>query len=210
MIGKRKRPRKTAVSPRPAAKRARGKAPATAAAVPEEELSARAIAGDEEAFLALVRFHSTFNPMPLTRDVLAASGLDEETRARIAGRLKRREDHALLPFPRVNMMFWGEEWVQRTLERFLWKKRGKGRPAPNSDFIERLWNATREGAALQLRIYKKARVTPSEWVRVKYPHFANLGLSAAQMLRIARAEGCSFEEEAFFRAVRRLFPARGA
>jgi hypothetical protein len=26
---------------------------------------------------------------------------------------------------------------------------------------------------LQLRIYKKAAVTPSAWVRVKYPHFVN-------------------------------------
>jgi hypothetical protein len=37
---------------------------------------------------------------------------------------------------------------------------------------------------------------------VKYPHFANLGLSESQMLKMARAEGCDFGEEAFYRAVR--------
>ena len=57
---------------------------------------------------------------------------------------------------------------------------------------------------LQLRIYRRAAVTPSAWIRVKYPHFANLGLSDTQMLKIARAEGCRFEEPAFLAAVRRF------
>jgi hypothetical protein len=41
-------------------------------------------------------------------------------------------------------------------------------------------------------------------VRVKYPHFANLGLTDAQVLKVARAEGCRFEEETFLRAIRRF------
>jgi len=57
---------------------------------------------------------------------------------------------------------------------------------------------------LQLKIYKKTHVTPSAWVRVKYPHFANLGLTDAQVLKVARAEGCDFEEESFLRAVRKF------
>jgi hypothetical protein len=103
----------------------------------------------------------------------------------------------------VDMMFWGESWVQKALDGFLWKKRAP-RPVPDEEFLRRLWDATREGAMLQLKIYKKAKVTPSDWVRVKYPHFANLGLSESQMLKMARAEGCNFGEEAFFRAVRRF------
>jgi hypothetical protein len=47
-------------------------------------------------------------------------------------------------------------------------------------------------------------VTPSAWVRVKYLHFANLGLKDIQMLKIARAEGCKFEEPEFLAAVRRF------
>ncbi len=53
-------------------------------------------------------------------------------------------------------------------------------------------------------IYRKMTVAPSAWVRVKYPHFANIGLSDAQMLKIARAEGCRFGEAAFLGAVRRF------
>jgi len=168
-----------------------------------DRLTARAKRGDEEAFLALVRFHSTFNPIPLTPDLLLASGIDEVTRARISGRLQRKEDRLLRPFPGIDMMFWGEEWVQETLHRFLWRKRG-GRNLPNGAFLERLWGASREGAMLQLRIYRKANVTPAAWVRVKAPHFVNLGLTDAQMLRIARAEGCRFEEKAFLSAVNRF------
>lgn len=168
-----------------------------------DRLTARAKQGDEEAFLALVRFHSTFNPIPLTPDLLRASGLDEITRARLSGRLQRKEDRLLRPFPGIDMMFWGETWVQETLHRFLWRKRG-GRTIPNGAFLERLWDASREGAMLQLRIYRKAAVTPAAWVRVKAPHFMNLGLTDAQMLRIARAEGCRFEEKAFLSAVKRF------
>ena len=159
--------------------------------------------GDEEAFLALVRFHSTFNPIPLTPDLLLASGIDEVTRSRISGRLQRKEDRLLRPFPGIDMMFWGEEWVQETLHRFLWRRRG-GRALPNGAFLERLWEASREGAMLQLRIYRKASVTPAAWVRVKGPHFVNLGLTDAQMLRIARAEGCRFGEKAFLSAANRF------
>jgi hypothetical protein len=159
--------------------------------------------GDEPAFLALVRFHSTFNPAPLTPELLLVSGLDNATRERLAGRLKRKEDSLLRPFPSVDMVFWGEEWVQRAMNRFLWQKRG-GKRTPNAAFLRRLWEASSEGAMLQLRIYKKAAVTPSAWVRVKYPHFANLGLSDSQMLKIARAEGCRFGEREFLAAVRRF------
>lgn len=169
-----------------------------------DRLTARAKQGDEEAFLALVRFHSTFNPIPLTPDLLLASGLDESTRTRLSGRLQRKEDRLLRPFPGIDMMFWGEKWVQETLHRFLWRKRGGGRALPNGAFLERLWDASREGAMLQLRIYRKANVTPSAWVRVKAPHFTNLGLTDVQMLRIARAEGCRFEEKAFRSAVKRF------
>jgi|GEM_PF-1337479 len=168
-----------------------------------DRLSALAMDGDESAFLALVRFHSTFNPVPLTPELLLASGLDIVTRERLAGRLKRKEDRLLRPFPAIDMVFWGEEWVQKTLARFLWKRRA-GKKVPNEAFLRRLWEASSEGALLQLRIYRKAAVTPSAWVRVKYPHFANLGLSDVQMLKIARAEGCKFEETEFLSAIRRF------
>lgn len=173
------------------------------AGFPPDRLTARAKEGNEDAFLALVRFHSTFNPLPLTPDLLLASGLDDTTRARLSGRLQRKEDRLLRPFPGIDMMFWGEKWVQATLDRFLWKTRG-GRKTPNGAFLERLWEASREGAMLQLRIYRKANVTPSAWVRVKAPHFLNLGLTDAQMLRIARAEGCRFEEKTFLSALKRF------
>ena len=173
------------------------------AGFPPDRLTARAKQGDEEAFLALVRFHSTFNPIPLTPDLLLASGLDDITRARLSCRLQRKEDRLLRPFPGIDMIFWGEKWVQETLDRFLWKTRG-GKKSPNGAFLERLWEASREGAMLQLRIYRKAGVTPAAWVRVKAPHFMNLGLTDAQMLRIARAEGCRFEEQAFLSAVKRF------
>jgi len=169
----------------------------------QDLLTARAKRGDEEAFLALVRFHSTFNPMPLTPELLLASGIDKVTRTRLTGRLKRKEDRLLRPFPGIDMVFWGEDWVQETLHRFLWRRRG-GRTLPNGAFLKRLWDASREGAMLQLRIYRKAAVTPGAWVRVKAPHFANLGLTDAQMLRIARAEGCRFEEKAFLSAAKRF------
>jgi len=170
---------------------------------PQNDLTVRARQGDAEAFLALVRFHSTFNPIPLSRDLILVSGLDEVTRQRLLGRMQRKEDNLLRPFPGVNMMFWGEGWVQEALNRFLWKKKGR-EPVPDERFLHKLWDATREGALLQLKIYKKAHVTPSAWVRVKYPHFANLGLTDAQMLKVARAEGCNFAEEAFFKVVRRF------
>lgn len=169
----------------------------------QDLLTARAKRGDEEAFLALVRFHSTFNPIPVTPELLLASGIDEGTRTRLTGRLKRKEDRLLRPFPGIDMVFWGEDWVQETLHRFLWRRRG-GRSLPNGAFLKRLWDASREGAMLQLRIYRKAAVTPAAWVRVKAPHFANLGLTDAQMLRIARAEGCRFGEKAFLSAVKRF------
>lgn len=172
-----------------------------------DDLSVRAAAGDEEAFLALVRFHSTFNPMPLSAELLLRSSIEDGTRRRLLGRLKRKEDALLRPFPAIDMVFWGEEWVQKALDRFMWRKRGN-RPVPNEEFLGKLWDASREGAMLQLRIYKRMNVTPSAWVRVKGPHFANLGLSETQMLKIARAEGCRFEEEAFLRAVNRF--RRGA
>jgi hypothetical protein len=172
-------------------------------APPAEDLTARAQAGDAEAFLALVRFHSTFDPLPVNRDILVASGLDSATRERLLGRLKRKEDRLLRPFPGVSMVFWEETWVQETLDRFLWRKRG-GKRIPDETFVRKLWDATREGAMLQLDIYKRAHVTPSAWVRVKSPHFTDLGLSEDQMLKIARAEGCRFDEEAFRRAVRRF------
>jgi len=168
-----------------------------------DRLSAKAMEGDEPAFLALVRFHSTFNPAPLTPELLLVSGLDNATRERLAGRLKRKEDSLLRPFPSVDMVFWGEEWVQKAMDRFLWQRRG-GKRTPNAAFLRRLWEASSEGAMLQLRIYKKAAVTPSAWVRVKYPHFANLGLSDSQMLKIARAEGCRFGVREFLAAVRRF------
>ncbi len=168
-----------------------------------DRLSALAMEGDETAFLALVRFHSTFNPVPLTPELLRLSGIDDATRERLSGRLKRKEDRLLRPFPSIDMMFWGEDWVQRTLDRFLWRKRG-GKKVPNEGFLKRLWEASNEGALLQLRIYRKAVVTPSAWVRVKYPHFSNLGLSEGQMLKIARAEGCRFGEKEFLAAVRRF------
>lgn len=174
---------------------------------PQDDLTGRAKQGDADAFLSLVRFHSTFNPMPLSRDLILVSGLDEVTRRRLLGRMQRKEDSLLRPFPGVNMMFWGEDWVQEALNRFLWRKRGR-KPVPDEGFLQRLWDATREGALLQLKIYKKAHVTPSAWVRVKYPHFANLGLTEPQVLKVARAEGCRFEEEAFFKAIRR-FRERG-
>lgn len=168
-----------------------------------DQLSARAMEGDETAFLDLVRFHSTFNPVPFTPELLRVSGLDDVTKERLMGRLKRKEDRLLRPFPSVDLMFWGEGWVQKALNRFLWKTRG-GKKVPNEAFLGRLWEASSDGAMLQLRIYRKATVTPSAWVRVKYPYFANLGLSEAQMLKVARAEGCRFEEREFFSAVRRF------
>ena len=171
--------------------------------LPPDRLSAQAMEGNEAAFLALVRFHSTFNPVPLTPELLLVAGLDDVTRKRLAGRLKRKEDKLLRPFPTIDLMFWGEEWVQKTLDRFLWNRRG-GKKAPNAAFLRRLWDASSEGALLQLRIYKKAAVTPSAWVRVKYPHFANLGLSDSQILKVARAEGCRFGESEFLAAVRRF------
>ncbi len=174
----------------------------------QDDLTARAKEGDAEAFLALVRFHSTFNPIPMSRDLLMISGLDEVTRHRLLGRMQRKEDTLLHPFPGVNMMFWGEGWVQETLNRFLWKKKGRNAKVPDEEFLKKLWDATREGAMLQLKIYKKAHVTPAAWVRVKYPHFANLGLSDAQVLKVARAEGCGFKEEAFFKAIRK-YKGRG-
>ncbi len=168
----------------------------------QDDLTARAKDGDAGAFLALARFHSTFNPIPLSRDLILLSGLDDVTRQRLLGRLQRKEDNLLRPFPGVNMIFWGEPWVQEALDRFLWKKRGR-KPIPDDRFLQKLWDATREGAMLQLKIYKKAHVTPSAWVRVKYPHFANLGLTDAQVLKVARAEGCAFEEKAFLAAIHR-------
>jgi hypothetical protein len=168
-----------------------------------DDLTTRAMKGDEEAFLALVRFHSTFNPIPLSPELLHISGLDEETCKRLSGRLQRKEDRLLRPFPAIDMVFWGEDWVQEALDRFMWRKRG-GKTYPNEAFLSRLWDASREGAALQLRIYRKTAVTPAAWVRVKYPHFANLGLTELQMLKIARAEGCGFGEKAFLLAVRRF------
>lgn len=166
-------------------------------------LSVQAMEGNEAAFLALVRFHSTFNPVPLTPELLLVAGLDDVTRKQLAGRLKRKEDKLLRPFPTIDLMFWGEDWVQKTLDRFLWNRRG-GKKAPNAAFLRRLWDASSEGALLQLRIYKKAAVTPSSWVRVKYPHFANLGLSDSQILKVSRAEGCRFGESEFLAAVRRF------
>lgn len=168
-----------------------------------DRLSARAMEGDESAFLDLVRFHSTFNPVPFTPELLLVSDLDDVTKERLNARLKRKEDRLMRPFPLVNMVFWGEEWVQKILSRFMWRTRG-GKKIPNEDFLRRLWEASSEGAMLQLRIYRKVDVTPSAWVRVKYPHFANLGLTDAQMLKIARAEGCRFGEREFFAAVRRI------
>jgi len=168
-----------------------------------DRLSIQAMEGDESAFLALVRFHSTFNPVPLTPEMLLVSGLDIVTRERLGGRLKRKEDRLLRPFPGIDMVFWGEEWVQKTLDSFMWRKRG-GKQVLNEAFLKKLWEASNEGAMLQLRIYRRATVTPSAWIRVKYPHFANLGLSDTQMLKIARAEGCRFEEPEFLVAVRRF------
>jgi hypothetical protein len=168
-----------------------------------DRLSIQAMEGDESAFLALVRFHSTFNPVPLTPEILLVSGLDIVTRERLGGRLKRKEDRLLRPFPGIDMVFWGEEWVQKTLNSFMWRKRG-AKKVLNEAFLKKLWEASNEGAMLQLRIYRRASVTPSAWIRVKYPHFANLGLSEAQMLKIARAEGCRFEEPEFLAAVRRF------
>ena len=166
------------------------------------------MAGDREAFLALVRFHSTFDPMPLAPALLVQARIEEDTVRRLLGRLNRKEDTLLRPFPGIDMVFWGEEWVQEALGRFMWRKRG-GKATPDDRFLGRLWDASREGAMLQLKIYKKMGVAPSAWVRVKYPHFANIGLTDAQMLKIARAEGCRFEEKAFLGAVRRFRRAGG-
>ncbi len=185
-------------------RKGRGKSPGdTGEDLQQDDLTARAKEGDADAFLALARFHSTFNPIPLTRDLILLSGLDDITRQRLLSRLQRKEDNLLRPFPGVNMIFWGEPWVQKALDGFLWKKRGRT-AIPDERFLQKLWDATREGAMLQLRIYKKAHVTPSAWVRVKYPHFANLGLTEAQILKVARAEGCAFEEEAFLKAIEKF------
>lgn len=170
---------------------------------PPDPLTERAKAGDEEALLALVRFHSTFNPIPLSPDTVRRSSLDPEARERLLSRMKRKEDSLLRPFPAINLVFWGEPWVQEAIERLLWKRRGK-RKTPDAAFLRRLWDASREGATLQLSIYNRIGVTPSAWVRVKYPHFANLGLTEAQMLKIALAEGCRFGKEEFHRAVARF------
>lgn len=203
--GKSSRPRiRPVTGARAAAARPRA---AAAEEFHRDDLTDRAKKGDADAFLSLVRFHSTFNPIPLSRDLVLVAGLDETTRQRLLARMQRKEDRLLRPFPGVDMMFWGEGWVQEALHGFLWKKKAS-RPVPDEEFLHRLWNATREGAMLQLKIYKKAKVTPSDWVRVKFPHFANLGLTESQMLKIARAEGCGFGEEAFSRAVRR-FRERG-
>ncbi len=201
--------RKRTARPGRAAAAARGTARGTPAAprgtgeIPPDQLTARAKAGDRESFLALVRFHSTFNPLPLSPDVLQQASLEEDDARRVLGRLKRKEDSLLRPFPAINMVFWGEEWVQEALSRFMWRKRGE-RVVPDDRFLARLWDASREGALLQLKIYKRMSVAASAWVRVKYPHFANIGLTDAQMLKIARAEGCRFGEEAFRSAVRRF------
>jgi len=176
--------------------------------VSPDRLSARAMAGDRDAFLALVRFHSTFNPMPIAPDLLAQARIEEDTIRKLLGRLKRKEDSLLRPFPAINMMFLVEDWVQEALGRFIWRKRA-GKTLPDDHFLARLWDASREGAMLQLKIYKKMSVAASAWVRVKYPHFANIGLTDAQMLKIARAEGCRFEEESFLGAVRRFRRAGG-
>jgi hypothetical protein len=202
MVGKRKASRSR---PRPVTKSRGGSGKpggGKEADLQQDKLTARAKEGDADAFLALARFHSTFNPIPLTRDLILLSGLDEVTRQRLLGRLQRKEDNLLRPFPGVNMIFWGEPWVQEALDGFLWRKRGRS-PVPDEQFLQKLWDATREGAMLQLKIYKKAHVTPSAWVRVKYPHFANLGLTEAQILKVARAEGCAFEEKTFLAAIRR-------
>src|SRR3990172_3093872 len=92
--------------------------------LPPDRLSAQAMEGNEAAFLALVRFHSTFNPVPLTPELLLVAGLDDVTRRRLAGRLKRKEDKLLRPFPTIHLIFWGEEWVQKTLDRVLRDRRG--------------------------------------------------------------------------------------
>jgi len=176
--------------------------------IPPDQLSSRAIAGDRDAFLALVRFHSTFNPMPIAPDLLVQARIEEDTVRKLLGRLKRKEDSLLRPFPAINMVFWSEDWVQEALARFMWRQRA-GKTIPDDRFLGRLWDASREGAMLQLKIYKKMSVAPSAWVRVKYPHFVNIGLTDAQMLRIARAEGCRFEEKAFLGAVRRFRRAGG-
>ncbi len=202
MVSKVKAPRRH-LSPTTKRRRESGKPGEYKEAEPQQDnLTARAKEGDVEAFLALARFHSTFNPIPLSRDLILLSGLDDVTRQRLLGRLQRKEDNLLRPFPGVNMIFWGEPWVQEALDGFIWKKRGR-KPIPDERFLQKLWDATHEGAMLQLRIYKKAHVTPSAWVRVKYPHFANLGLTEAQVLKVARAEGCAFEEKAFLAAIRR-------
>lgn len=182
---------------------------ADAGGIPADQLSTRAMAGDREAFLALVRFHSTFNPLPLAPDVVERASIGEDSARRLLGRLKRKEDSLLRPFPGIDMVFWGEKWVQEALGRFMWRKRG-GKLIPDDRFLGRLWDASREGATLQLKIYRKMTVAPSAWVRVKHPHFENIGLTDAQMLKIARAEGCRFEEAAFLRAVRRFRRSGGA
>ena len=99
------------------------------AEIPPDQLSARAIAGDRDAFLALVRFHSTFNPMPIAPDLLVQARIEEDTVRKLLGRLKRKEDSLLRPFPAIDMVFWGEEWVQEALGRFMWRKRA-GKTAP--------------------------------------------------------------------------------
>src|SRR3989304_7134056 len=78
--------------------------------LPPDRPSAQAMEGDEAAFLALVRFHSTFNPIPLTPELLLVAGLDDGPRRRLAGRLQRKEDKLLRPFPTIDLLFWGGEW----------------------------------------------------------------------------------------------------
>src|SRR4030065_808580 len=67
--------------------------------LPPDRLSAQAMEGKEAAFLALVRFHSTFNPVPLTPELLLVAGLDDVTRKRLPGRPHPNEGKHLRPFP---------------------------------------------------------------------------------------------------------------
>src|SRR4030066_1229526 len=75
--------------------------------LPPDRLSAQAMEGNEAAFLALVRFHSTFNPVPLTPELLLVPGLDDVTRKRLPGRLKRKEDKLPRALPPPDPSVWG-------------------------------------------------------------------------------------------------------
>src|SRR4030067_156085 len=66
------------------------------------------------------------------RGTARGAGRDAATRRRLAGRLKRKEDKLLRPFPTIDLMFWGEEWVQKTLDRFLWNRRGGEEDVPGA------------------------------------------------------------------------------